>query len=96
MFLVYVALLLDHVAPPLDYVALPLDYLSHFLVYLAAPQHVGYLILRFVYLGAQYLLVGKMTFQGPTGPKNPYIPMGMGGAEQAGRPNVVYLYCNHG
>lgn len=32
----------------------------------------------------------------PTGPKNPYIPMGMGGAEQAGRPNVVYLYCNHG
>lgn len=64
MFLVYVALLLDHVAPPLDYVALPLDYLSHFLVYLAAPQHVGYLILRFVYLGAQYLLVGKITFQG--------------------------------
>lgn len=45
MFLVYVALLLDHVAPPLDYVALPLDYLSHFLVYLAAPQHVGYFIL---------------------------------------------------
>jgi len=57
VFLVYVALLLDHVAPPLDYVALPLDYL-------AAPQHVGYLILRFVYLGAQYLLVGKITFQG--------------------------------
>lgn len=64
MFLVYVALLLDHVAPPLDYVALPLDYLSHFWVYLAAPQHVGYLILRFVYLGAQYLLVGKITFKG--------------------------------
>jgi len=49
VFLVYVALLLD-------YVALPLDYLSHFLVYLAAPQHVGYLILRFVYLGAQYFI----------------------------------------
>ena len=47
MFLVYIALLLDHIAPPLDYVALPLDYLSHFLVYLAAPQHVGYYILRF-------------------------------------------------
>jgi len=27
----------------------------------------------------------------PTGPKNPYIPMGMGGAEQAGRPNVRCL-----
>jgi hypothetical protein len=44
VFLVYVALLLDHIAPLLDYIALPLDYLSHFLVYLAAPQHVGYLI----------------------------------------------------
>ena len=47
-----------------------------------------------ILIGWENYLPRKMIL--PLDRKNPYIPMGMGGAEQAGRPNVVYLYCNPG